>query len=83
MHAAAVERSPRLRRVLALLRDGQEHSTREIVVEADVMAVNSCIAELRENGYAIECAQRKTEGGQRYFTYRLLPHQSDLLEYSG
>ena len=77
MHAATVERSPRLRRVLELLRDGQEHSTREIVEDAKVMAVNSCIAELRANGYQVETA-RHTEHGERYYTYRLLPQQSDL-----
>ena len=78
MHAATVD-SPRLRRVLELLRDGEEHSTREIVEDAQVMAVNSCIAELRANGYLVETARRRTEGSQRYFTYRLLPRQSDLL----
>ena len=78
MHAARPDSSPRLRRVLEVLRDGQEHSTRELVDEARVMAVNSCIAELRQNGYQIDCRARKTEGGERYYTYRLLPRQSDL-----
>lgn len=83
MHAATVDSSPRLQRVLELLRDGQEHSTQEICLEARVMAVNSCIAELRANGYAVETARRKTDGGQRYYTYRLLPRQSDLWAAAG
>ena len=84
MHAATVDSSPRLQRVLELLRDGEEHSTQEICLEAKVMSVNSCIAELRANGYAIDTARRRTDGGQRYFTYRLLPRQSALaLESAG
>lgn len=80
MHAAKIDRSPRLRRVLAVLRDGRWHSTREIAHEANVLAVNSCVAELRANGCVIECSSRKAESGQRYFTYRLRPRQTDLLE---
>lgn len=55
MHAARLARSPRLRRVLALLSDGREHSTLEIVTGAKVCAVNSIIAELRVNGAEINC----------------------------
>lgn len=65
MHAARIESSARLRRVMAVLEDGGWHSTREIMREADVCAVNSCIAELRENGLDVECRQ---EG--RIFHYR-------------
>jgi hypothetical protein len=61
MKSAHVETSPRLQRVLRLLRDGQEHSTRDIIVRANVCAVNSCIAELCDpkNGYDIECKRRE------------------------
>lgn len=55
MHAARIGRSPRLQRVLALLSDGQWHSTLDIVTRAMVCAVNSCVAELRANGCVIEC----------------------------
>ena len=65
MHAARIESSPRLRRVLAVLEDGRWHTTREIAREADVCAVNSCIAELRENGLDVECRQER-----RIFHYR-------------
>jgi len=34
---------------------GRELTTLDIVVEARVCAVNSCIAELRANGYDIRC----------------------------
>ena len=54
MHAASLHRSARLQRVDAFLADGAEHSTREIIIACDVCAVNSVIAELRENGRRIE-----------------------------
>ena len=77
-HAARVESSPRLQRVLSALRGARDAgrrglgfmewlSTRDIMQTAFVMAVNSCVSELRENGYGIEC---KREG--KFFMYRLV-----------
>ena len=83
MHSAAVERSPRLQRVLALLRDGNEHSTRAIVQECDVCAVNAIVAELRDNGYPVECRQEVRPGGGRVWLYRLPRGQLALFEKSG
>ncbi len=57
MHAARLASSPRLKRVHALLADGRERSTLDIVEAARVCAVNSCIAELRANGAEIHCRQ--------------------------
>lgn len=67
MHAAMVEASERLQRVLRLLEDGQWHSTLDVMIGAGVCAVNSCIAELRANGYAIACRRV----GRERFEYRL------------
>ena len=67
MHAARLDKSERLKRVLALLEDGRWHSTLDIVIGAGVCAVNSCIAELRENGFAIACRRV----GKDRFEYRL------------
>jgi len=63
-------RSPRLQRVLAVLADGQEHSTRDIVRAANVVAVDTAIRELRgwPNHLPIH---RKQLGGVHY--YRLEP----------
>ena len=66
MHAAKVDRSARLRRVLAVLEEGREFTTREIADAAHVCAVNSCVAELRANGHGISC---RREGG--VWLYRL------------
>ena len=71
MHAARIEHSPRLKRVAALLADGEEHSTLDIVREARVCAVNSIIAELRANGFRISCRQVHRDGA-RVWLYRLI-----------
>lgn len=68
MHAAKLDRSARLQRVLDVLRTGVEYSTRDLVMAAQVCAVNSIIAELRANGYVIHCRQKP---GERVWLYRL------------
>ena len=67
MRAARITASPRLQRVAALLADGRPYTTLDIVQGAGVCAVNSAIAELRWNGYSIEC-QRSGD----LWIYRLL-----------
>lgn len=66
MNAAGLA-SPRLQRVLALLRDGRAHTTRAIVRRAHVMAVNACVAELRSHGAVILCACRRVNGKRRFY----------------
>ncbi|GAB4173821.1 MAG: hypothetical protein Fur0039_15440 [Rhodocyclaceae bacterium] len=68
MHAASVEKSARLQRVLWLLLDEQWHTTMEIIEGARVCAVNSIISELRANGVAIETRCM----GRGVYAYRLL-----------
>ena len=55
MHAARIANSPRLQRVLALLKTGGEFSTKDISDRAHVCAVNSAISEIRVAGYDIPC----------------------------
>lgn len=62
-HYARVDTSARLRRVAAVLADGREHTTLQIMRRAHVCAVNAIVAELRDNGYAISCQRR----GDRWF----------------
>lgn len=72
MHAARIERSERLQRVHALLSDGAEHSTYDIIAEAKVAAVNSIVAELRDNGFYIECRRaRDPLTGRPIWRYRM------------
>lgn len=66
MHAASIEKSERLGRVLDLLSQGAEFSTLDIIKNANVCAVNSIVAELRCNGFDINCQRR----GDKWF-YRL------------
>lgn len=70
MHAAKLARSGRLQRVYGVLSDGRWHSTQEIVLAAQVCAVNSIISELRANGCSIDCRQAPSEHG-RVWLYRL------------
>lgn len=67
MHAAALT-SPRLQRVLQLLKDGRPHTTRSIVRNGRVMAVNAVISELRHHGAEITCVQMPDPrtGGRRW-----------------
>lgn len=58
-HFAKIENSDRLKRVFDYLTDGQWHTTRDIIEGAHVCAVNSCVDEIRANGFTIEC---KREG---------------------
>lgn len=58
MHAAALSRSERLQRVVKFLSDGREHSTLDVVNGAQVVAVNSAMAELRQQNYVIDCERR-------------------------
>lgn len=69
MHFAKLENSPRLQRTLTLLKDGQWHTTRNIVLAADVCAVNSIITELRKNGFSID--SRQVKGQRGWYEYRL------------
>lgn len=71
MHAANLSSSARLRRVLRVLCDGREHSTLDLIAEAQVCAVNSIVAELRANHVAIECRQVVDTSGERRWLYRL------------
>ena len=71
MHAARLDQSDRLQRVLSVLEDGGEHSTLDLVMLAGVCAVNSTVAELRANGIAIDCRQTKGANGDRLWLYRL------------
>ena len=78
MHAGKVESSDRLQRVLALLRarGSKGATTRDILEVAHVCAVNSIIAELRVNGFHIDCQYvGRTEEGGRIYRYTLVEAQ--------
>lgn len=61
--------SPRLQRVLALLKDGKPHTTRDIVRKARVMAVNAAVSELRHHGAEITCVKHAAPGGNGWRFY--------------
>lgn len=65
-HFARIENSDRLKRVFDYLTDCLPHTTRDIIENAHVCAVNSCVDEIRANGFKIEC---KREG--RNWVYQM------------
>ena len=68
MHCGRIETSKRLQDTLAVLRDGQWHSTREIRMVTNSEAVHSDLAALRANGVDYECKP----AGKKKYVYRLL-----------
>ena len=72
MHAAKLENSPRLQRVLSFLRRTHKPTTRDIIKACDVCAVNSIIAELNDktNGFNIVCTPVKGQRG--VYQYELI-----------
>jgi hypothetical protein len=68
MHYARLSKSDRLQRLLSLLSSGTHYTTREIIAITGICAVNSAAAELRANGYPVECApvSRMTDGARVY-----------------
>ncbi|MFD1342916.1 hypothetical protein [Litorisediminicola beolgyonensis] len=71
MHHARLSHSPRLRRALDVLKAAKGAvSTLELATKAQICAVNSVIAELRDNGAKISC-RVETREGKRVFLYTL------------
>lgn len=69
IHFANLRTSKRLQRVLKALRQAGRRglTTWGIISKAMVCAVNSCISELRRNGYQITCKRE----AENVFRYRL------------
>lgn len=76
MHAAKLEDSPRLRKVLDYLRRTGPATTIQIVKGCDVCAVNSIIAELRSNGFVIICTAVKGQRGVYQYQLQEAPQMS-------
>lgn len=70
IHYAKLDNSPRLQRLLHMLSDKREYTTRDIVHGAEICAVNTAICELRRNlepfGMTVKC--RYVDG---HYNYRL------------
>ena len=71
MHAARLDRSPRLQRLHAALADGGWHSTWELVVATQLPNVATYVSELRAGGAEIECVQSVSVRGERIWRYRM------------
>jgi len=58
IHAARIEKSDRLQRVLQVLMAIDKPSSRQIQEIANVCAPSTCISELRKSGYLIDCERQ-------------------------
>lgn len=72
MHAAKLSRSPRLKRLLSILRAHPEGMTTMALVQwTGSCAVHSDVAEIRANGVPVACEYQGMRDGRRVFRYRL------------
>ncbi|SFQ13691.1 hypothetical protein SAMN05421853_10277 [Roseivivax halotolerans] len=66
MHAAPLS-SPRLQRLLRVLKDGKPHTTKDIARRAHLLAISAAVAELRQHGAKIICERKKVGDDWRFF----------------
>jgi len=73
VRAANIKTSKRLQDVLAMLEDGQWHTSLELSGKLINVAIGTSISELRHNGYGVESNCRgKNENGRTVWQYRLV-----------
>lgn len=67
-NAARIEKSERLQRLLKYLRAAGfiGATTREIIMGANVVAVNTAVHELRTNGYDVTCKAERANNRTHY-----------------
>ena len=74
IHAATLSKSKRLQRVLRYLLGAPKRgrTTREIQTTTETCNAHTAVAELRANGYPIDCKlERITEDGSRVHRYTI------------
>lgn len=78
--ATEPRRDSQTSRILAVLKDGHEHSCAEIHQRAGFSRLNSRIAELRSRGHVIRCRQLPGKAGPKAYLYQLdtRPEQLNL-----
>ena len=74
-HAANVEKSTRLQRVLRTLKEAGRTgvSSRDLMLKANVVAPGTCVSELRKSGYVVDCDLLVVyKDGAKVYKYTLL-----------
>lgn len=75
MHAGRVSSSERLTLILTELRKSGSRgaTTRELIRSTGMCAINSCISEIRANGYEVRCTcDGRNEHGSMVYRYTLI-----------
>jgi DeoR/GlpR family transcriptional regulator of sugar metabolism len=70
-HAADIDKSARLKKLLEILADGFEYSTAELQERTGSMAIHTDIHELRSNGYAVKCRYVGKHDDKKVYAYKL------------
>lgn len=70
-HAADIDKSARLKKLLEILADGFEYTTAELQEKTGSMAIHTDIHELRSNGYAVKCRYVGKQDGKKIYSYKL------------
>ena len=70
MKAANYKKSPRLQKLLQVMRDGEERSTYQLMMATGSVAVSTNISELRAQGAQIACRVER-RNGKRVWLYTL------------
>ena len=64
--------APTHKRIYKLLKDGREHTTREIVRKCNVCCVNTYISEMRsKKGIPIKCDSKGFKNGAHIYAYQI------------
>lgn len=74
-HAATIEKSKRLQRVLRVLSEAGSNgvTSRDLMLKANVVAPGTCISELRRSRYVIDCDLKSIfADGTKVYSYKLL-----------
>ncbi len=73
MNAGSIATSERLQHTLAILRDGQPHSTWDLASQTRSCAVHSDIAALRQGGFTVSCSLVRVDPDtrRRVYEYRM------------
>lgn len=71
MHFANAAKSKRIQKFLAALKGGKVKTTRQLIEETGLCAINSIAAECNAQGINIVCEYKGTnEDGARIYTYK-------------
>lgn len=85
MHAGRVSSSERLTLILTELRKAGSigMTTRQLITATGMCAINSCISEIRANGFEVRCTCDGRKDRRMIYRYVLIEPRGDLFGRTG